>query len=146
VGTVTKIPGIAEIMALRTKYLRKHPDMLIVPPVVSEVMVSNRKRFSNNTVTEFRVKAKVDKFPRRVVLYYRPVGTTESFIELVMHDDGKSHDAEAGDKIFGAVVNPMGKFDALEYYILAENAGAAAFDPPNYVSVKHKITLKELNQ
>ena len=37
VGSVTKIPGIVELMMARTKYLRKHPDMLVVPPVVSEV-------------------------------------------------------------------------------------------------------------
>ena len=146
VGSVTKIPGIVELMMARTKYLRKHPDMLVVPPVISEVTFSNRKKFSNQTITEFHIKAKVDKFPRRIRLFYRPTGSTGTYTELPMLDDGKSHDVEAGDKIFGAAINPMGKFTAIEYYIIAENAAAATFYPTNYIAGKAKMTIEELNK
>jgi CotH kinase protein len=146
VGNVTKIPGIVELMTQRTRFLRKHPDMLSLPPIVSEVTLSNRKKYSNQTVSEFRVKAKVDKFPRRVRLYYRTCGSTENFTEMAMLDDGKNHDAEAGDKIFGAVINPLGKFDCIEYYIIAENAGAASFYPVNYMTERSKATLADLNK
>lgn len=146
VGHVTKIPGVVEIMMPRAKFLKKHPDIFVIPPVVSEVTFSNRKKFSNQTVTEFRVKAKVDKFPRRVRLFYRPSGTTGTYTEVAMLDDGKSHDAEAGDKIFGAVINPMGKYSSIEYFIVAENAAAAAFYPTNYIAEKAKMTIEELNK
>lgn len=146
VGQVTKIPGVAEIMMPRAKFLKKHPDVLVIPPVVSEVTFSNRKKFSNQSVTEFRIKAKVDKFPRRVRLFYRPMGSSGTYTELPMLDDGKSHDGEAGDKTFGAVVNPMGKYTSIEYFIVAENAAAAAFYPTNYISEKAKMTIEELNK
>ncbi len=146
VGSVTKIPGIAELMTQRARFLKKLPDMLVVPPVVSDVNFTNRKKYSNQTVTEFHIKAKVDKFPRRVRLFYRPKESTGTFTEIQMLDDGKSHDVEAGDKIFGAVINPMGKYSGIEYYIIAENAGAAVFYPANYISEKAKMTIEELNK
>jgi spore coat protein CotH len=146
VGTVTKIPGIVELMTLRAKYLKKHPDMLVVPPQISEITVSNRKKNSTQTITEFHVKVKVDRFPRRVRIFYRPVGSNSPFAEAQMYDDGNNHDAAAGDKIFGLAINPKGRYDAIEYYILAENAGAAVFEPANYVAERRKVTLAELNK
>jgi hypothetical protein len=146
VGNVTKIPGLAELMGQRAKFLRKHPDLLALPPIVSDVTLSNRKKYSNQTVSEFRIKAKVDKFPRHVRLYYRPNGTEDNFKEVAMLDDGNSHDGAVGDKIFGVVINPQGKFDSIEYYIIAENAGAASFFPTNYIAEKRKATLADLNK
>ena len=91
VGKVTRIPGIVELMSKRAKFLKKYPDLLNVPPKVSEINFSNRQKFVAKTVTEFRIKAKVDNFPRRVRLFYRPVGTTTAFTEVQMMDDGKSY-------------------------------------------------------
>ncbi len=146
VGTVTKIPGIVELMSQRAKFLRKHPDLAILPPVVSEVVVSNRKKFSNQAITEFHIKAKVDKFPRKVRVFYRPANTTVGFAELQMLDDGNNHDGAAGDKVFGCNINPQGKYDSIEYFIIAENAGAITFDPPNYITERRRATLAELNK
>ena len=146
VGTVTKIPGIVELMTLRTKFLKKHPDMLVVQPEISEISVSSRKKMSTQTITEFHVKAKVDRFPRRVRIFYRPIGFTGAFAEAQMFDDGNNHDVAAGDKIFGLAIKPQGKYDAIEYYILAENAGAATFEPSNYIAERRKVTLAELNK
>ena len=146
VGKVTKIPGIVELMSKRAKYLKKHPDLLNIPPQVSGINFSNRQKFTSKSVGEFHIKAKVDNFPRRVRLMYRPTGSTTAFIEQPMFDDGKSHDGEAGDKVFGTVVKPEGKFDAIEFYIIAENAGAAVFEPSNYINERRKISLAELNK
>ena len=145
VGKITKIPGVVELMSKRAKFLKKYPDMLNVPPKVSDVNFSNRQRFAAKTVTEFHIKVKVDNFPRRVRLFYRPVGITTAFTEVQMLDDGKSHDAEAGDKIFGTAVMPKG-FEAIEYYILAESAGGATFEPATYFNQLRKISLTELNK
>jgi spore coat protein CotH len=145
VGKVTKIPGIVELMSKRAKFLKKYPDLLNVPPKVSDINFSNRQKFVTKTVTEFRIKAKVDNFPRRVRLFYRPVGTTTTFTEVQMFDDGKSHDVESGDKIFGIAVVPKG-FDAIEYYILAESAGGATFEPAAYFNQLRKISIAELNK
>ncbi len=145
VGKVTKIPGIVELMSKRAKFLKKYPDLLNVPPKVSDINFSNRQKFVAKTVTEFRIKAKVDNFPRRVRLFYRPVGAATAFTEVQMFDDGKSHDVEAGDKIFGVAILPKG-FDAIEYYIMAESAGAISFEPANYFNQLRKISLAELNK
>jgi spore coat protein CotH len=146
VGKVTKIPGIVELMARRSKFLKKYPDLLNIPPSVSDINFSNRERFATKSVGEFRIKAKVDNFPRRVRVMYRALGSMEAFTELQMFDDGKSHDAAAGDKVFGAVIQPQGRFNAIEYYIVAENAGALTFEPANYVNERRKISLADLNK
>lgn len=146
VGKTTKIPGIVELMSKRAKFLKKQPDLLNIPPQISGINFSSRQKFTTKSVGDFHVKAKVDNFPRRVRLMYRPAGSTDAFIEQQMFDDGKSHDGEAGDKVFGTVVAPQGKFAAIEFYIIAENAGAATFEPANYISEYRKISLAELNK
>lgn len=146
VGKVTKIPGIVELMSKRAKFLKRYPDLLNIPPIVSAINFTNRQKFTTKSVGDFHVKAKVDNFPRRVRLMYRPVGSLGNFIEQQMFDDGKNHDGEAGDKVFGTVVNPEGKFTAIEFYIIAENAGAISFEPTNYINERRKISLAELNK
>ena len=147
VGKTTKIPGIVELMSKRTKWLKKYPDLLNVPPQVSNISFSSRQKFTAKSVGEFHLKAKVDNFPRRVRVFYRPTGAnTEGFREAQMLDDGNNHDGEAGDKIFGATIQPNGKFDAIEYYIVAENAGGASFEPSNYINERRKISLAEINK
>ena len=146
VGKTTKIPGIVELMSKRAKFLKKQSDLLNIPPQISNINFSNRQKFTTKSVGEFHVKAKVDNFPRHVRLMYRPAGSTETFTEQTMFDDGKNHDGEAGDKVFGTVVQPQGKFVAIEFYIIAENAGAATFEPANYITEYRKISLAELNK
>jgi CotH kinase protein len=146
VGKTTKIPGIVELMSKRAKFLKKQPDLLNIPPQVSAINFSNRQKFTTKSVGDFHIKAKVDNFPRRVRLMYRPAGSTDAFIEQQMFDDGKNHDGEAGDKVFGTVVAPQGKFTAIEFYIIAENAGAVVFEPANYINERRKISLAELNK
>jgi hypothetical protein len=146
VGSLTKIPGIVELMSKRTKFLKSQKDLLNLPPEVSDVRVSNREKFKNETVKNFRFKVKVDKFPRKVRLMYRVSGALGNFTELVLNDDGKSDDGEAGDKVFGGTINPLDKFSEIEYYIIAENAAAVSFEPANYMQKCRKISLADLNK
>jgi spore coat protein CotH len=145
IGQLTKIPGIVELMSKRVSFLRKHPEMLIVPPKVSEIQEVRREKYAAKTISEFTIKAKVDKFPKRVTLYYRVKGEN-GFNAVEMLDDGQSKDGTAGDKIFGTVINPMGKFDHIEYYIAAENTAAISFEPSNYMYELRKASLEDLNK
>lgn len=145
VGERSKIPGIVELMSKRIKFLKRTPELNFIPPAISDIRITNREKFSNKTVTAFHIKAKVDRFPKIVRLYYR-TNVSESFKSVGMQDDGKSHDGEQGDKIFGAVIEPNGQFEAIEYYVVAENGVGISYEPANYMFQTLKANLKELNK
>ena len=144
VGEKSKIPGIVELMGKRAKFLKKHPELTPFPPLIADVQVANRSKFSNKEVTEFRFTVKVDKFPKRVKLFYRADGEI-SFQEVYMQDDGKSNDGVAGDKVFGVAIKTMG-YDTIEYYIMAEGAAMVSYEPTNYMQALREVSLKELNK
>jgi len=144
IGKRSKIPGIVELMSKRAKFLKKHPSISFAPPLVSDVKALKRAQFDRNKTTTFRIQAKVERFPKRVRLFYR-YGNGDQFKETFMVDDGKHDDGEAGDKIFGINIDPKGKASSIEYYILAEDAGSVTFDPPSYMSQPYKANLSELN-
>lgn len=144
-GKRSKIPGIVQLMSKRTKFLKKHSKIAIIPPQVTNVQVQKRERLSKKTVDDFRIKAKVEKLPKRVKLYYR-FTKDENFNEVFMKDDGKNFDDEPGDKVFGVVIPPKKNENTIEYYIVAENAAAISFDPPNYMYQLHQANLVKLNQ
>lgn len=144
IGQTSKIPGIAELMSKRSRFLRKHPDLLPQLSAISDVKVMKRGKYGNEPVTDFVIQAKVDKFPKKVVLYYRPLGE-KNFTMVAMQDDGKSKDENAGDKIFGVTVKPNGAFEAIEYYIMAENVAMVSYEPVHYFQEWKKISLQELN-
>jgi CotH kinase protein len=145
IGNTAKIPGISELMSARIKFLKKLPLLGFVAPKVSEVAASNRKKFAKEKITEFHIKAKVENFPKKVLIYYRSA-ESEAYQVVEMKDDGKSHDGRAGDKIFGVAINPQGKFSKIEYYIVAENQTSISFEPSNYMFVKLKSSLEEMNK
>lgn len=144
IGKRSKIPGIVELMGKRARFLKKHPEIAVIPPEVSMVKVLGRKEFQNQAITDFRIQAKVDKLPKRVKLFYR-FDARDAYKEIFMADDGKSNDGDAGDKVFGVTVSPEGDQQSIEYFILTENAKAISIDPPNYMFSPHKSTLGELN-
>ncbi len=144
-GKRSKIPGIVELMSKRTKFLKKHPDLTIFPPSIESVRVVAREKFDNAEITSFNVQVKSDKSAKRVVLVYR-FGTDEEYRQMYMADDGKSNDGKANDKLYAATVDPMGKHDTMEYFIMMENAKMVSFDPPNYMYQPHSTTLAELNK
>ena len=145
IGKTSKIPGIAEVMKPRADYLRKLPELLVLPPRISQVHVQQRERLSAVMVNTFRIQAKVDGFPRRVRIFYR-FDESEPFREAAMADDGNSHDEAAGDGIYGAEIVPFRGARFIEYYIFAENALMVSYSPARYMYELHKTSLDELNQ
>lgn len=145
IGRRSKIPGIAELMIKRGKFLKKHPQVSVIAPVVEGVTVLKRAKFSNKAVSTFNIQARVDKRPKKVRLFYRS-DKSAGFTEVFMKDDGNSNDEKAGDKIFGVSIDPKGQFDMIEYYIVAENTGAVGFGPRNYMFEPFSATLSELNR
>jgi len=142
VGKRSKIPGIVELMSKRSRILKKHPVMRIIPPTISDVHVLKREQYATILLNKFTISAKVDKLPKKVKLYYR-YDKAEFFSIVEMQDDGKNKDEQANDKLFTATI-PKGS-GAVEYYIVAENAAAINFSPSNYMFERHVAKLTEIN-
>lgn len=145
IGRKSKIPGLVSFMNKRISYLENHAAFRILPPAIEEVEVRQRERFSNERISDFRIRAKVDQYTNKVMVYYR-FSPEEPFTAVRMMDDGGHFDEGEGDHIYGAIIEPEGGKDQLEYYIQAENAKAISYDPIDYTVSKHKISLAELNQ
>lgn len=145
IGRRSKIPGITEFMSQRVNFLKEHPDLIVVPPAIADVKVLPREKFSPQQVTEFKIQAKVEKFSRKVHIFYR-FGATQEFMEATMLDDGNSNDEQANDDIFGIMIKPQGGARDIEFYIMAENAKSVNFTPSNYMYERHKANLDDLNK
>jgi spore coat protein CotH len=144
IGKRSRIPGLQELMTPRTDFLKQDVVLAVIPPNIGDVTVSSREQFSAERVTEFKIQAKVEKFPTEVALFYRH-DNTKPFKRVEMADDGRHNDGEAEDGVFGAIVKPEGGATQIEYYIYAENARAASFSPSRYMFEQHTATLEELN-
>lgn len=145
VGKKSKIPGILELMNKRADYLKTHPDLAIFPPDIMNVQVESRQALSSKQMEHFHITAKVDKFPKRVSLFYR-LGSDGAFSEAPMLDDGKNDDGVADNGIFGITIVPQNGEKSIEYYIVAENAGLFSYSPAAYMWEKHSTTLEALNK
>ncbi len=145
VGRRSRIPGIAELMKPRADYLQQHPELSVLPPGIANVTVTPREKYSAETVSDFKIQAKVGQFAKKVWLYYR-FNDNEPFREMSMEDDGNHNDGESGDEIFGAIVKPASGIKDIQFYIIAENAKSMSFDPPRYMYEQHKANLDELNK
>jgi spore coat protein CotH len=145
IGKKTKIPGLQEVMDSRSDYLRKHPELSVVPPHISEVRVKTREKLSAVQLETFRITARVDEFPKRVRIYYR-FYDNEPFREMAMLDDGQQEDGAAGDGVFGVNITPVRGARQLRYYIVAENVRMLSFDPPRYMYELHETSLDEINR
>jgi hypothetical protein len=145
IGKKSKIPGLLELMSRRTSFLKSHPDIAIFPPDILNIEVEKRQPLSSQKMEFFHITAKVDKFPRRVELYYR-LGGTGNFSSVTMLDDGKNDDGTANNNVFGVTIVPQNGEQSIEYYILAENPGLVSYSPTNYMWVKHNSTLEALNK
>ncbi len=144
IGQKSKIPGIVELMKSRTDFLKKHKVLTVVPPSIGNVQVLGREKFANELVDKFIIRAKVDKNPKKVRLYYR-YNDSDAWQMVYMLDDGNSRDKGANDKLFATTV-PSNNNDAIEYYIVAENAAAVSFLPTDYMFKPLKSSLQELNK
>ena len=144
-GRRSKIPGIAQLMRKRIEFLKKHPLLNAVPPVMEAPSVGRRALMAADTVTAFHISLSVKNLPRDVVLFYK-TAPGQPYVEIKMLDDGKHGDAKAGDGVFGAIIQPGEGSTEIWYYITAENAGALSFFPLQYTREPLHVTLEELNK
>ncbi|MFK7808735.1 MAG: CotH kinase family protein [Saprospiraceae bacterium] len=144
-GKRSKIPGIIELMTERARYLKKHPELAIYPPEVSEVSVTGREKFAKNRITNFHIKVKTDNSAKRVYLMYR-FNDTDDYQKMYMNDDGGSNDGKADDNLYATTIAPTEGSEKIDYYVVVENAKMVTFDPPNYMYEPHAATLGELNK
>lgn len=142
-GKRSKIPGIVELMSKRSKKLKKHPVLRVIPPTIEEVKLLEREEYASEKMVDFTIISKVDKLPKKVLIYYR-YPDTDNFQVGVMKDDGKLMDKMAKDKKFTATIKGNGH-TSIEYYIVAENAAAINFSPANYMFKLHTANLMALN-
>jgi CotH kinase protein len=144
VGRKSKIPGIVELMAARTKFLDDHAELTTLASAVSDITNQSRGKFENQRVNGFRITAKADRFPKRMWIYYR-FSASDPFVALAM-DEEQGRSLAAGTRMFVANIEAKSEDATIEYYILTENAGAVAYSPTNYVQQPYKVKLSELNK
>ncbi|MEZ4885971.1 MAG: CotH kinase family protein [Chitinophagales bacterium] len=116
--------GIVELMAARTQFLKKHSELLKVAPTIE---VAKHSFTRTKTPEDVWIIAQAQK-AENVVVYYR-YNTEDVFQATELFDDGKNNDAKKGDGIFAVSLKKAKDGEKLEYYIYAENAGAASFSP-----------------
>jgi hypothetical protein len=144
IGRKSKIPGIAELMSKRARFLKDHPELTVKAPAISDVLVQGRGKFENQKLTDFRITAKADYFPRRMLIYYR-FNDTDPFSMMQMNEDAVSN-LSSGSKAFVVTIDGKTEDAVLTYYLVAENAGAVAFAPQNYYSKPNVVKLSDLNK
>ena len=116
------IPGISNLMSVRTSFLSGTTQFQQVPPVISSVTTTPAAINLNDTIW---VRCKVSG-QTSVLLGYRNF-ISARFRRYTMFDDGSHHDAAAGDSIFGAGMPANAA--QMQYYIYAENGNAGIFSP-----------------
>jgi hypothetical protein len=144
VGKKSKIPGLTQLMSKRARFLKTHPELTKLPPAVSEVNVKGRGKFESQKLNAFHVSARADKYPLRMYLYYR-FDDKDAYTMIPMSEESAAG-LPAGVKAFGAQIEAKGADPILDYYILAENVGAAGFMPANYTQQPYKVKLSDLNK
>lgn len=144
VGRKSKIPGIAELMSVRSKFLSNHPELTSLPSAISNVTQQSRGKYENNRLQGFRITATADRYPKRMWIYYR-TSADQAFMEMPMEEE-TSKSLTSGERRFVANIEAKSPEAELEYYILAENAGAVAFYPKDYAVKPSKVKLMDLNK
>ncbi|MBK9337156.1 MAG: CotH kinase family protein [Lewinellaceae bacterium] len=143
-GNRSKIPGIAELMSKRARFLQTHPELTALPSAVSDITVQGRGKFENQRVNSFRIMAKADRFPKRLIVYYR-FADNQVYKSMVMSEE-PSGNLATGMKAFSANIDAPNDDAVLDYYILSENAGTVIFAPREYMSSPYKVKLSDLNK
>lgn len=144
IGKKSKIPGIVELMSRRSKYLKNHPELTTLPSSVSEVKVLGRARFENQPVNTFNITARADRFPKRMLVYYR-FDRNLPYTTVPMNEDNTGG-LPSGVKGFSASIEAKGPDTEMEYFIVAENAGSVNFAPAAYTREPYKVKLSDLNK
>lgn len=144
IGRKSKIPGITELMDKRSRFLKTHPELTALPSAVSDITVQGRGKFENQRVNTFRVMAKADRFPKKLIIYYR-FNDLKPYKSMIMTEEA-SNSLPSGMKAYSANIDAPGDDAVLDYYILAENAGTVSFYPRAYMSQPFKVKLSDLNK
>lgn len=144
IGRKSKIPGIVELMSKRVRFLKEHPELTILPPAITDINVQGRGKFENQKLTDFRVTAKADRFPQKMMIYYR-FSDSEPYASMLMSEESAGN-LPSGTKAFSVTIEGKGMDSVLSYYIIAENAGSVAFAPQTYFSKPYSIKLSDLNK
>lgn len=144
IGKKSKIPGITELMSRRTAYLRELPELTSLPPAITEVSAQSRGKYENKSIHAFRITAKADRFPRRMLLYYR-FHTSDPYRIVTMGEEAVKN-LPTGVKVFLANVDAPDADAVLDYYLVAENAGTVTFSPLNYSVKPYMLKLSDLNK
>lgn len=144
IGKRSKIPGIVELMSKRSRYLKTHPDLTALPSSVSDVSVQGRGKFDNQRLNTFNISCKVDRFPKRVFVYYR-FSDKSPYMVMPMNEES-ANGLPSGVKMFSAAIEAKNEDAVLDYYLLTENAGTVSFMPSNYMQKPYKVRLKDLNK
>lgn len=144
VGKKSKIPGLTELMAKRSKFLKVHPELTSLPSAISDVKVQGRGKFENQPLNAFNITAKADRFPKRMLLCYR-FNANEAYTTIPMSEENATT-MPSGMKAFSVLVEAKTREAELDYYIIAENAGTVGFAPVNYTKQAYKIKLSDLNK
>ncbi|MCS6928230.1 MAG: CotH kinase family protein [Saprospiraceae bacterium] len=144
-GSRSRIPGIVELMSKRAAFLQTHPELTALPSNITEVGVQGRAKFEVQPVTAFRIHCKADRYPKRVIVYYR-FQNQQPFQSAVMLEDASTATLPAGTKAFTLSIEAPSSDAVLEYYLMAENAGTVQFSPSNYFKAPYRVSLAELNK
>mgnify|MGYP006272641867 FL=1 len=144
IGELSRIPGLVSFMDKRASWLKKTPELIVVPPQFGRITYKEREQFSRERVETFHIQVPLDQYTREVHIAYR-FGSEGPFTVSKMADDGNSFDEKAGDHIFGIILDPPSGKKTLEFYLKATNARAVSFSPMNYVAHKHRVSLSDLN-
>ncbi len=144
VGKKSKIPGIVELMSKRARFLKNHPELTALPSAVTDVKIQGRGKFENQKLNSFRITARADRFPKRMLLYYR-LNDKQPYAMMPMNEEA-STEVPSGVKEFSATVDGQNPDAVLDYYLLAENPGSIVFAPANYMGKPYKVKLSDLNK
>ena len=145
IGKNSKVPGIFELMDIRSKFIKKHKLFRVIPVEFEQVDVRSKKEKDKSDIDNFRISAKLSKRATSATLYYR-FDQTSAYKAMAMLDNGQFPDKKSGDKIFYALVLPNKEETKIEYYIEAQNAVISSFYPSNYQHTGLITSLDELNQ
>jgi len=105
--------------------------------------VQGRGKFENQKLNAFRIVAKADRFPKRLLVYYR-FANTEPYTLVPMNEDVSNE--PSGMKAFSVIIEAKSMDAVLDYYIVAENAGTVAFVPSTYMNKPYMVKLSDLNK
>ncbi len=130
------LPGITTLMTPRIAFLNSHPELVKVPPVISNIQTAPALPVFGGTAW---VTASVSN-TNNVRLRYR-FGHAAAFQDVQMFDDGAHQDGAAGDGVYGASFAITGSL--ADYYIYAENANAARFSPERAEYEFHALQAAE---